>query len=103
MKYLPPLVVLCFLSWTVATADESQAPEVWKAGVASAKITPERRLHMAGYAARKEPVEGTVQDLFGNEPHKGKECSTFHGCRFLRSRSKTLEIAGLASRKRDRA
>jgi hypothetical protein len=37
----------------------------WKVGAASVKITPERRLHMAGYAGRKEPAEGTEQDLFG--------------------------------------
>ncbi|QDS94540.1 Neutral ceramidase precursor [Roseimaritima multifibrata] len=36
----------------------------WHVGVASAKITPEQRLHMAGYAARKEPAEGTQQELF---------------------------------------
>jgi hypothetical protein len=66
MKYLIPFVVLFLLpSWTVVTADETEAPVVWKAGAASTKITPERRLHMAGYAGRKEPVEGTEQDLFG--------------------------------------
>ena len=36
----------------------------WKAGAATVKITPDRRLYMAGYAARKEPAEGTEQDLF---------------------------------------
>ena len=36
----------------------------WKAGVASAKITPDRRMRMAGYSGRKEPAEGTEQDLF---------------------------------------
>lgn len=36
----------------------------WKAGVASAAITPKDRLYMAGYAARKEPAEGTEQDLY---------------------------------------
>ncbi len=45
-------------------APTAQAPD-WKVGVASAKITPEQRLHMAGYAGRKEPAEGTAQDLFG--------------------------------------
>ena len=37
----------------------------WKVGVASASITPEQPLRMAGYAGRKEPAEGTEQDLFG--------------------------------------
>jgi len=36
----------------------------WKAGVATAKITPEQPIWMAGYAARKKPSEGTAQDLF---------------------------------------
>ena len=45
-------------------AETPEAPH-WKVGVASAKITPERRLHMAGYAGRKEPAEGTEQELFG--------------------------------------
>lgn len=50
----------------VRGADETaEQSSEWKVGVASAKITPDRRLHMAGYAARKEPAEGTEQDLFG--------------------------------------
>lgn len=40
------------------------APVVWKAGVSSAKITPESPMWMAGYAARKAPSEGVDLDLF---------------------------------------
>ena len=66
MKYLTPFVGLLLLtSWTVAAADETETAVDWKVGTASVKITPERRLHMAGYAGRKEPAEGTEQDLFG--------------------------------------
>jgi len=36
----------------------------WKAGVARAKITPDTLMWMAGYAARKQPAEGTLQDLY---------------------------------------
>ncbi len=36
----------------------------WRAGAASAKITPQERLPMAGYAGRKEPAEGVELDLF---------------------------------------
>lgn len=37
----------------------------WKAGVATAKITPTEPLPMSGYASRKDnPAEGTEQDLF---------------------------------------
>lgn len=38
---------------------------MWKAGAASAKITPGRPMPMSGYAGRKDnPAEGTEQDLF---------------------------------------
>ncbi len=40
-----------------------QAPE-WKAGAASTIITPKRPLRMAGYGGRKDPAEGTEQELF---------------------------------------
>lgn len=36
----------------------------WKVGTATVKITPEKPLAMSGYAGRKEPAEGTEQDLF---------------------------------------
>ncbi len=45
----------------------SVAPHVpanWKAGTALAVITPPKMLWMAGYAARKKPAEGKVQELF---------------------------------------
>ena len=42
---------------------ETQSPE-WKAGTASAVITPKTPLRMAGYGGRKDPAEGTEQDLF---------------------------------------
>ena len=39
-------------------------PTPWKAGTATAKITPQQPMWMAGYAARKKPSEGVTQDLF---------------------------------------
>jgi hypothetical protein len=39
-------------------------PPSWKAGAASVVVTPEQNLYMAGYASRKTPAEGKVQDLF---------------------------------------
>jgi hypothetical protein len=36
----------------------------WKAGAASAKITPEKSMWMAGYAGRTKPSEGVELDLF---------------------------------------
>jgi neutral ceramidase len=44
--------------------DSADQPLEWKAGVASAVITPKVSMPMAGYASRKEPSEGTEQDLF---------------------------------------
>jgi len=41
-----------------------QAPANWKAGTATAVVTPQKLLWMAGYAARKKPAEGKVQELF---------------------------------------
>lgn len=46
---------------------KSVAPHVpanWKAGVAVAKVTPQKMLFMAGYASRNKPAEGKVQDLY---------------------------------------
>lgn len=46
---------------------KSVAPQVaatWKAGVATAKVTPQKLLFMAGYASRKTPAVGKVQDLY---------------------------------------
>jgi hypothetical protein len=39
-------------------------PLLWKAGAAAVVITPTNNLWLAGYAARKKPAEGKVQDLF---------------------------------------
>lgn len=44
--------------------DAAEAPASWKAGAASAVITPDGPLPMSGYASRKEPAEGKEQDLF---------------------------------------
>jgi len=42
----------------------AQSAPGWRAGVASAVITPRETLWMAGYAARNKPSEGVAQDLF---------------------------------------
>jgi len=44
-----------------ATAAE---PEIWRAGVARAKITPAAPMWMSGYAARDRPAEDTLNDLW---------------------------------------
>jgi neutral ceramidase len=48
----------------VPAADPRPAAPAWRAGVASARITPDRPLPMAGYAVRTEPAEGTEQELY---------------------------------------
>ena len=58
------LAVLLIANIALAAEDSPTTAPEWKAGVASVAITPQRSLHMAGYAARKEPSEGTEQDLF---------------------------------------
>ena len=70
-------IAVVFVSALSCQADETK-PEpsrLWKAGAASVKITPEVPLPMAGYAGRKEPSEGTEQDLFAKaiaiEDHEG--------------------------------
>jgi neutral ceramidase len=40
------------------------AEPAWKVGLAQAKITPEKPLWLAGYAARNRPAEGTLHDLW---------------------------------------
>jgi arylsulfatase A-like enzyme len=60
----PIVALLVALPTFGVLAENEKAPASthWKAGAATVKITPERRLHMAGYDARKEPAEGTEQD-----------------------------------------
>jgi neutral ceramidase len=45
-------------------AGKAAGPCVWKAGVATVKVTPQTPLWMAGYASRTKPSEGIAQDLF---------------------------------------
>ncbi|HPM82465.1 MAG TPA: neutral/alkaline non-lysosomal ceramidase N-terminal domain-containing protein [Candidatus Anammoximicrobium sp.] len=57
------LVIVPVFCARAGEATKDEAPE-WKAGVAAAVITPKMPLPMAGYAGRKEPAEGTEQELF---------------------------------------
>ena len=40
-----------------------QGNDIWKAGIAVVKITPDVPLQMSGYASRTKPYEGIVQNL----------------------------------------
>ncbi len=59
------LLALLLIFAGTATADDVDTTVDWKVGVASVDITPQQRLLMAGYAARKEPAMGTEQPLYG--------------------------------------
>ena len=63
MAFCVLLVIAAALPSQAAEAPD-QKPFEWKVGAASACITPENPLRMAGYGARKDPAEGTEQDLF---------------------------------------
>ena len=47
-----------------AAPPAEQEAAVWKAGVASVKITPEEPVWMSGYGSRTKPSEGVAADLF---------------------------------------
>jgi hypothetical protein len=60
MKLWLPFLLAVFVT---AAAPVVEKPG-WKAGAASAKITPEKSMWMAGYAGRTKPSEGVELDLF---------------------------------------
>jgi hypothetical protein len=60
MKLWLPSLLAVFVT---AAAPVVEKP-AWKAGAASAKITPEKSMWMAGYAGRTKPSEGVELDLF---------------------------------------
>lgn len=58
--WLPLLLCIC----VIAAAPVVSEPPAWQAGAASAKITPEKSMWMAGYSSRTKPSEGVELDLF---------------------------------------
>jgi len=63
MKLWLPLLLVLFAIFAVAAVPVAESP-AWKAGAASATITPENSMWMAGYAGRTKPSEGVELDLF---------------------------------------
>lgn len=63
MKLWLPLLLAALSLFVIAAAPVNEPP-MWKAGAASAKITPEKPMWMAGYAARTKPSEGVELDLY---------------------------------------
>lgn len=53
---------LALVAFTFGTLQAD--PPGWRAGVAKAKITPEKPLWMAGYSSRTRAAEGTIHDLW---------------------------------------
>ncbi len=66
MKAIPllPALLLFLLNSTALIAAPIPEPTHWKAGAASVKITPDKPMLMAGYAARTTPSEGVELDLY---------------------------------------
>lgn len=64
MKPIGLLVVGLVLGASQSFAASVDTNYIWKAGVASAIITPQTNMWMSGYAARKSPSHGKAQDLF---------------------------------------
>jgi hypothetical protein len=58
-------LAFAFLLTSSAPTISADAPLEWKVGSAATVITPQESMLMAGYASRKEPSEGTEQELFG--------------------------------------
>ncbi len=59
-------IVWCCLVWLPASGEglQKRAAGKWKAGVATADITPGEYIWMAGYASRKTPAQGKMHPLW---------------------------------------
>src|SRR4051812_46286128 len=58
------LFILLLSTSTLHGQDPAANPATWKAGAASAVITPKTMMWMAGYASRTKPADGVAMDLF---------------------------------------
>src|SRR5438128_4936400 len=57
-------VLFAMVAVSLAILRASAAETEWKAGLASVKITPEKPVPMAGYAARTKPFDNVAQDIY---------------------------------------
>jgi hypothetical protein len=87
--------VTLFATQVSAVMGASDVPPPWKAGVATAVITPEQPMWMAGYAARTKPSEGKVHDLHA----KALALEDAEGTRFVLV---TADLIGFPREFRDR-
>src|SRR3954447_11427905 len=64
-RWIPLLAATLAALHPCSAIGQGPAPaSSWKAGAASAKITPDTNMWMAGYAARTKPAEGVELDLY---------------------------------------
>lgn len=65
MKRWRALLTVLGLAFLLAGSPRSMAADFeWKVGLASAKITPQKPVYLAGYASRNHPFERVETDLF---------------------------------------
>lgn len=64
--------------------------KTWKVGLATANITPEKPMWLAGYASRTKPSEGSIHPLWA-------KCILFEDAQGNRSLLLTLEVVGIGS------
>lgn len=92
-KTLLAFVVAASLGMSLSAVGQTDG--AWKAGVATAVITPERSMWMAGYAARNKPSEGKIHDLHA----KALALEDAGGTRLVLV---TLDLIGIPREFRDR-
>ncbi|MGN0021475.1 MAG: neutral/alkaline non-lysosomal ceramidase N-terminal domain-containing protein, partial [Sphingobacterium hotanense] len=64
--------------------------KTWKVGLATANITPEKPMWLAGYASRTKPSEGSIHPLWA-------KCILFEDAQGNRSLLLTLEVVGIGN------
>ena len=63
LRYLLAIGLACLTAVHLPPVRAEEPRTEWKAGLASAIITPEEPMWMAGYASRNKPSEGKVHEL----------------------------------------
>jgi len=70
-------LLICFLNYSLAAADNPANSNGWKAGISREIITPKGPIWLAGYASRTHPSDGILADLWVKvlavEDAKGKK------------------------------
>lgn len=95
MKSLTTFLLLFFLSTVSRAATEPDKDAVWKVGVATTNITPDRPIRMAGYGGRKKPSQGTVEPIYA-------KAITFEDDKGKRSVMVTLDLIGVVTALREK-